>query len=49
MGIRQGDQYCYCEMKRRGLDVSHYDLTETEEEQLKEALSEIFNLDKEKE
>ena len=49
MGVRQGDQYCYCEMKRRGMDVSHYDWTEDEKEQFKEALSKMFCWDKEKE
>lgn len=49
MGVRQGDQYCYCEMKCRGMDVSHYNWTEDETEQFKEALSKMFNWDKEKE
>ena len=48
MGVRQGDQYCCCEMKRRGMDVSHYVWTEDEKEQFKEALSKMFNWDKEK-
>jgi hypothetical protein len=43
MGIRIGDQYCYCELKARGLDTSHYEWSEEEKKKLNDALSEMFN------
>lgn len=42
MGIREGDQYCYCELKRRGMDTSHYEWSEEEKKELNKALGEIF-------
>lgn len=42
MGIKPGDQYCYCQLKDRGMSVEHYDLTEEQLKELNEELSKIF-------
>lgn len=42
MGIRPGDEYCYCQLEARGMDTSHYDWTEEEKQKLSEALSGFF-------
>ena len=42
MGVRPGDLYCYCGLISRGLDTSHYKLTQEEKDRLNEALSEMF-------
>lgn len=40
MGPLRGDPYCYCEMKRRGLEPTQ--ATDEEKEKLALALGEIF-------
>lgn len=47
MGIRVGNKYCYCEMKRRGLDVSHYDWSEEEQEDFRTILKILYKEEKE--
>lgn len=42
MGIREGDLYCYCELKIRGMCTKHYEWTEEEKTALNKALSEMF-------
>lgn len=43
MGVRPGDIYCYCELKARNMDTSHYQWSEKEKEELKCVLAEFFN------
>lgn len=45
MGIRPGDEYCYCELKARGLSTKHYEWTEEEKVELNKVLNEMFNLE----
>jgi hypothetical protein len=42
MGIKAGDEYCYCQLKARGMSVEHYDMTEEQLNKLNEELSKIF-------
>lgn len=44
MGPQYGEPYCYCEMKRRGLQMSkQHDWSPEDIEKLNKALAEIFN------
>lgn len=45
MGVRPGDEYCYCQLKARGMDTSHYAWTE-EEQRLKDALEPFFEMNR---
>lgn len=47
MGAIKGDPYCPCEMKQRGLDVSHHKLSDQEMKEFNEALQKICNSNKE--
>ena len=42
MGVRPGDEYCYCQLKARGMSTAQYELTEEEKLQLAEALKKVF-------
>lgn len=42
MGVRPGDEYCYCELKARGLSTAHYEWTEEEKADLNAALAKAF-------
>lgn len=44
MGVRPGDEYCYCVLKSKGLSTKHYEWSDKEKEELQNALSEFFNL-----
>ena len=43
IGKQGNDEYCYCELKARGMDTSHLLCTEEELNDLKEAFSKMFN------
>lgn len=42
MGVRPGDEYCYCQLKARGLSTAHYEWTEEEKASLNAALAKAF-------
>ena len=42
MGVRPGDEFCYCELKARGMSTKHYEWTEEEKAKLDAALKEAF-------
>jgi hypothetical protein len=42
MGVREGDEYCYCELNARGLSTAHYEWTEAEKAALNAALAKAF-------
>lgn len=42
MGVRPGDEFCYCELKARGMSTKHYEWTEEEKQKLNEALAKAF-------
>lgn len=42
MGVRPGDKYCYCELRARGMDTSHYEWAEEEKQRLSIALGKMF-------
>lgn len=42
MGVRPGDQHCYCGLKSRGLCTKHYEWTPEEKDRLNEALQGFF-------
>ncbi len=46
MGVRAGDEYCYCELKRRNMDTSHYEWTQEEKDALNSALAKMFGWEK---
>lgn len=41
MGPRPGDEFCYCELKARGMSTEHYEWTEEEKRNLDEALKKM--------
>lgn len=45
MGVKPGDQYCYCQLKARGMDTSHYEWTEADKKALWDALEPFLNKD----
>lgn len=45
MGIRPGDEFCYCGLKARGMSTKHYEWTEEEKRKLNEALAKAFGHD----
>lgn len=46
MGVRPGDEYCYCQLKARGMDTSHYEWTDEEKQRLKEALDRFSEINR---
>jgi hypothetical protein len=42
MGIKPGDQYCYCQLKARGMPTDHYNWSEEDKQNLNVALANIF-------
>lgn len=42
MGVRPGDEFCYCELKARGMSTKHYEWTEEEKQRLDEVLKKAF-------
>ena len=42
MGVRPGDEYCYCQLKARGMSTAHLEWTEADKLRLDEALQNIF-------
>lgn len=46
MGIRPGDEYCYCQLKARGMDISHYEWSDEEKQRLKDALEPFFEINR---
>ena len=49
IGKQGNDEYCYCELKHRGMDTSHLEPSKEEMESLKEGFAIMFNWNKESE
>lgn len=41
MGPRPGDEYCYCQLKSRGMSVAHYEPTAEQKAKLDAVLREM--------
>lgn len=42
MGIKEGDEYCYCELKARGLPTDKHEWSQESKDKLKEFLQKVF-------
>ena len=42
LGPPPGEQYCYCQREKLGMDTSYYEWTEEEKQSLHKALTEAF-------
>jgi hypothetical protein len=42
MGPRPGDEFCYCQLKARGMSTAHYEWTVEEKQKLDAALKKAF-------